>query len=249
MIKPNNMKTRIKVLVVAFIAMSGVYGFISVNKLDNSAINGAWKMQNGSVEQVLIFTDGYFMHTTFDKSKKQLISTRGGAYSFANNQLDASIEFNPQDKSEIGQSKKYSFVIDRDKLTSDVSGSKHTWSLIDNGKGAMVGVWRSSGRMQDGKVVLSPPRARKTFKILSGSRFQWAAINAETKEFFGTGGGSYTYTNGKYTETLDFFTKDSTRVGSSLTFDGKVEGDLWHHSGKSSQGANMYEIWKMEPKK
>lgn len=215
---------------------------------NNSIINGAYKLQNGPVEQVLIFNDGYFMHTTFDKSKKLLIQTRGGAYKYANNQIDATIEFSPKNKEEIGQTRKYSFAINKDRLASDINGKKEVWTVLDNGKGPMVGTWRSSGRMQDGKVVLSPPRARKTFKILSGSRYQWAAINAETKEFFGTGGGSYTFNDGKYTETLDFFTKDSTKVGNSLTFDGKVEGDLWHHSGLSSQGAKMYEIWKMEPK-
>ncbi len=215
---------------------------------DNSIINGAYRLQNGSVEQVLIFNEGYFMHTTFDKSKKLLIQTRGGAYKYANNQIDATIEFSPNNKEEIGQTKKYSFAISKDRLASDINGRKESWTVLDNGKGTMVGTWRSSGRMQDGKVVLSPPRARKTFKILSGSRYQWAAINAETKEFFGTGGGSYTYANGKYTETLDFFTKDSTKVGVSLTFEDKIEGDLWHHTGLSSQGAKMYEIWKMEAK-
>lgn len=233
----------------AILLLLGITSFSFRSLSDNSIINSAWKIQNGSVEQVLIFNNGYFMHTTFDKSKKLLIRTRGGAYNFAANRLDATIEFSPNQKEEIGQAKKYSFAINKDRLSSDINGKKQVWTMLDNGKGLMVGTWRSSGRMQDGKVVLSPPRARKTFKILSGTRFQWAAINAETKEFFGTGGGSYTFKDGKYTETLDFFTKDSTKVGKSITFDGKIEGDLWHHSGLSSQGAKMYEIWKMERKK
>src|SRR5690606_36719009 len=104
------------------------------------------------------------------------------------------------------------------------------------------------GRMQEGKIVLNPPRARKTLKVLTGTRFQWAAINAETKEFFGTGGGTYTFSNGKYTENIEYFSRDSSRVGASLAFDGKIEGDLWHHSGLSSAGAPIYEIWKREPK-
>lgn len=234
-------------LLIIFLT-AGVMSFAFRSLPDNSDINGAWKLQNGTVEQVLIFNNGYFMHTTFDKSKKQLISTRGGSYKYAGNKLQANIEFSPNAKDEIGQTKMYSFAINKNRLASNINGKKGVWTMLDNGKGAMVGTWRSSGRMQDGKVVLSPPRARKTFKILSGTRYQWAAINAETKEFFGTGGGSYTFDDGKYTETLDFFTKDSTKVGKSLTFDGKVEGDLWHHSGLSSQGAKMYEIWKMEPK-
>jgi hypothetical protein len=240
------LKTSYVALTVILLACVMSVSFTTLQ--NNSIINGAWKLQNGPVEQVLIFNDGYFMHTAFDKSKKQLIRTRGGAYKYSNSQLDATIEFSPNFKEEIGQTKKYSLSINKDRLASDINGKKEVWTMLDNGKGPMVGTWRSAGRMQDGKVVLNPPRARKTFKILSGSRFQWAAINAETKEFFGTGGGSYTYADGKYTETLDFFTKDSTRVGASLTFDGKVDGDLWHHSGLSSQGAKMYEIWKMEPK-
>ncbi len=234
--------------VVFILLIAGLMSFAFRPRPDNSAINGSWKLQQGSVEQVLIFNNGYFMHTTFDKSNKLLIQTRGGSYDYAGKELEVNIEFSPNNKDEIGQTKKYSFAINKDRLSSDINGRKVVWTMLDNGKGPMVGTWRSAGRMQDGKVVLSPPRARKTFKILSGTRFQWAAINAETKEFFGTGGGSYTFENGKYTETLDFFTKDSTKVGNSITFDGKVEGDLWHHSGLSSQGARMYEIWKMEPK-
>ena len=42
-------------------------------------------------------------------------------------------------------------------------------------------------------------------KILTGSRFQWIAYNTETKQFFGTGGGSYTAKNGVYTENIEFF--------------------------------------------
>jgi hypothetical protein len=31
-----------------------------------------------------------------------------------------------------------------------------------------------------------------------------------------------------------------------LTFDAKVEGDKWHHSGKSSKGDQVSEIWGKE---
>ena len=230
--------------------MAFLISFISSNQIDNRAINGAWKLQNGTVEQVLVFNDGYFMLAIFDKSKKQLIGTRGGAYNYSGKELNTTIEFNTQNKDQVGQKIKYTFDfnIKTNKLSSNIGGKRENWIFVDNGKGPLAGTWRSSGGMRDGKVVLNPPRARKTFKLLTGKRFQWAAINAETKEFFGTGGGSYTYSDGKYTENLDFFTKDSTKVGASLTFDWKVEGDLWHHSGLSSQGARMYEIWKLEPK-
>ena len=222
--------------------------FVFIDLPDNSEINGAWKFQKGSVEQVLIFSDGYFMHTTFDRINKKLIESRGGAYKFSGNELAATIEFHTQDKDQIGKQIAYNFKINNNKLRSDLSGKKATWDLLDNGEGSMAGTWRISGRLQDDKVVLIPPSARKTFKILTGTRFQWAAINAETKEFFGTGGGTYTFDNWKYNETIEFFSRDSSRIGVSLTFDGKRDGDLWHHSGMSSKGTPIYEIWKLEPK-
>jgi hypothetical protein len=74
------------------------------------------------------------------------------------------------------------------------------------------------------------------------------AINTETKEFFGTGGGTYTFINGKYTENIEFFSRDSTRVGASLTFDGSVSGYVWTHKGLSSRGDPIHEEWTREVK-
>ena len=85
--------------------------------------------------------------------------------------------------------------------------------------------------------------SRKTMKVLSGTRFQWAAFNVETKEFSGTGGGTYTTKNSKYTEDIVFFSRDDSRVGMSLEFDFKVEDDDWYHSGLSSRGDPISEVW------
>jgi hypothetical protein len=87
------------------------------------------------------------------------------------------------------------------------------------------------------------PGARRTMKILSGTRFQWIAYNTETKEFFGTGGGTYQTQNGKYTENIEFFSRDNSRVGSRLEFDFAVDGGNWNHKGLSSKGDPIDEIW------
>ena len=88
---------------------------------------------------------------------------------------------------------------------------------------------------------------RKTLKVLSDGRFQWIAFNTETKEFSGTGGGTYTAENGKYTENIDFFSRDSSRVGASLSFNFETKDGKWLHSGKSSTGKPIYEVWEREP--
>lgn len=97
--------------------------------------------------------------------------------------------------------------------------------------------------MSNGEISRRTPGVRKTMKILSGTRFQWIAYNTETKEFFGTGGGTYTTTNGKYVENIDFFSRDNSRVGASLQFDFVLEDGEWHHKGLSSKGDPIHEIW------
>jgi hypothetical protein len=126
-------------------------------------------------------------------------------------------------------------------LTRD--GKKELWKRIDEGKGGLSGNWRITSRDQNGQMVAMTPGARKTIKLLSDTRFQWAAINTETGEFFGTGGGKYTFKDGKYTEMIEFFSRDSSRVGMSLTFDATLTGNEWLHSGKSSKGDPVKEIW------
>jgi len=223
-------------------------GFVPVNKIADDSINGAWKTQQSTLEQVLMFSDGYFMHTTFDKVNKQFIQSRGGTYTFSGKDLIAKIEFHTLDKEQVGQSITYTFSVNKNKLSTDFSGKRTIWDLQDKGEGEMAGTWRMSGRKTDGQIVMSPPRARKTLKVLTGTKFQWAAINAETKEFFGTGGGSYTFVNGKYTENIEFFSRDNSRVGASLSFDGKLVDGNWHHSGFSSTGNPIYEVWSKELK-
>lgn len=220
--------------------------FTTKNVQNQENLNGAWHFQENTTEQTLLLSDGYFMHSIFDKVNKKFIQSRGGTYTFSGNKLIANIEFNTIDTNQIGNSFTYDFLINKNKLSSTIGGKKSDWDLLDQGKGDLAGTWRMSGRMQDGKIAEFPRRARKTLKLLTGTHFQWAAINAETKEFFGTGGGSYTFINGKYTENIEFFSRDNSRVGATLSFDGKLVDGKWHHSGLSSSGSPIYEIWSRE---
>jgi hypothetical protein len=57
------------------------------------------------------------------------------------------------------------------------------------------------------------------------------------------GGGTYTAKDGKYIENITFFSRDDSRVGASLDFNYEVIDGEWHHSGLSSKGDPIYEIW------
>ena len=80
-------------------------------------------------------------------------------------------------------------------------------------------------------------------KVLSGKYFQWIAYNVVTKQFFDTGCGTYTTENGKYTETIHFFTKTAASVGKVLAFDYSFVNGDWRHKGLKSTGGMMDECW------
>jgi hypothetical protein len=209
-------------------------------------LTGGWHLQHGSVEQVLVFQDGYFSHTTFDKVNKKFIDTYGGVYKTDGKSLKLVIEFDTRSKENVGQEMKFSHTVTGKQLQTDINGNAESWAILDEGKDKLAGVWRITGRMVDGKINQMQRGDRKTLKLMSGTRFQWMAINPATKEFFGTGGGTYTFTDGQYTEQIEFFSRDSSRVGAILVFDGSVKDDVWNHSGNSSKGEPLNELWTKE---
>lgn len=231
------------ILAIASIIMAAAF------TLPQNAINGAWSIQEGSNTRILVIHDGYLAHTTFDKAGKKFIETRGGVTNVAGNKLSLQYEFNSADKDVVGTSVEYTFNIDKGNLVLTQGSAKETWKRIDDNKGALAGVWYISGRLNNGQIA---PRAfgpRKTLKILSGTRFQWVQVNLESKEAGATGGGTYTFANGKYIETIEFFSRDSSRVGATLSFDDSVNGNVWTHKGQSSTGQAMHEEWTRHPVK
>ena len=81
--------------------------------------------------------------------------------------------------------------------------------------------------------------------ILSDGFFQWTAYNTETFEFFGCGGGRYEANEGDYYESIVYFSRDNTRSGQTLSFKyEQIEND-WHHTGFSSKGLPLHEIWTL----
>lgn len=212
----------------------------------SQAVPGTWEISNGDDRKVLMIRDNYFSISHFNVNTKQFFHSFGGTFQFDGQKATVLIEFDTKKTNNIGTKHVVPFVNTIDKLTFSLLDYGTAWKQTDKGDAALAGNWRISGRMEGGNMNSIPKRDRKTLKLLTGNRFQWMAINPVTKEFFGTGGGTYTFVDGKYTETIEFFSRDSTRVGASLQFDGRVEGDNWYHSGKSSKGDDLNEVWSRE---
>ncbi len=212
---------------------------------------GAWQSSittpdQGEMKAVMIMADGYLSTSVFDPDRKLFYGTTGGAYKIVGNTISQTVEFDTRDSTRVGQTIVLPFSLMDNKLL--LGAEKISWSRIDYGTpGALAGPWLITGRKRNGEISSRIPGARKTMKILSGTRFQWIAYNTDTGEFFGTGGGTYTTVNGKYIENIDFFSRDGSRVGAKLEFDYTLELEKgeWHHSGLSSKGSPIYEVWTL----
>jgi len=219
-----------------------VFGLLAMKNARETP-KGAWVRQEGNVTHTLVLIDDYYSLSSFDIPGKKFIHTEGGTCTIEAGLMTGTVEYHTSEKQKVGSAYKTEWSIKKGKLTLSIGGKTASWERTDDGSGPLAGNWRITGRDQGGKMIEIKPAARKTIKLLSGKRFQWAAINMSTGEFFGTGGGTYTFENGRYTEHIEFFSRDSSRVGVSLSFDGKVEGRNWHHSGKSSKGDQISEVW------
>jgi hypothetical protein len=155
------------------------------------------------------------------------------------------VEFDTDNYERVGT--EISFKVRITDSEMEIVGSDMKLKRIDKGTpGALQGAWLMSGRIRDGKTQMRDITGpRKTMKLLSGTRFQWIAYNTETKKFMGTGGGTYTTINGKYTENIEFFSRDDSKAGISLTFDYTLKDGTWNHKGFSSKGDAMHEIWSV----
>ncbi|PZV80927.1 hypothetical protein CLV31_11193 [Algoriphagus aquaeductus] len=220
---------------------------------NGQSLDGAWKLisQNGKAltdqEYIKIYQDDYFAFGVKNVSDNAFIGAGGGPFKFEDGKYSETLDFFTLNPLQVGTTTPFKIELKGNKLTLSANTNDgmlvETWEKISDSKDDLTRNWVITGRKQNDQISRSTPGARRTIKILSGGRFQWVAFNSETKEFSGTGGGTYTAKDGKYVETITFFSRDNSRVGASLSFDFKVIDGEWHHSGLSSQGQPIYEIW------
>ena len=234
---------KIKLFSSLLVIIISVVGFRAAQNADPQ-LQGAWQLRNGNEEQVILLADNYFTHTIYDRTNKKFIRTRGGSFAITGSTLNVQYEFDVTSSEQVGTTAVYQFSKKNKGLVLDINGKEENWQMVDDGGEGLSGLWKITARRQGTELQpIHQTGTRKTIKILTSTRFQWAAIDPGTKQFMGTGGGTYTFKDGKYTEHIEFFSRDSSRVGSSLSFDGKLEKGDWHHSGLSSKGDPIYEVW------
>ena len=200
------------------ISFSQVYNF-------NSLSNGK------NITHKIMLGENYFVETQYLTKTAEFILTRGGYYNKTEtNIIKVNLEFNSN------------FLKDSLKLFQ--IEKKDSWIKSFGKPIDLNGKWLMAGRITDeGEKRRDISKPRKTMKFLKDGNFQWIAFNTETFQFFGSGGGTYSAKNGIYTENIEFFSRNNNSVGKILPFNYSLKGVDWHHSGKSSKGDPIYEIW------
>ena len=178
----------------------------------------------------IIIDKNYFLMTSYKFNSNEFIKTIGGFYQKKEKRYIVDLEFNSN--------------FSNDSLSKVEINKKSNWKKISLKENDLQGKWLMVGRIRNGKEQRrNLDRPRKTMKFLINGYFQWIAFNTETFQFSGSGGGKYSTKNGIYSEKIEYFSRDNSRVGDKLKFDYKLKNEEWNHIGLSSKGDPMHELW------
>ena len=195
----------------------------------------------GLIAQVFHFSDGeqnhrifmddsYLIETGYQQKDGAFAFTRGGFYQKTEKAIEVTFEFN----SNYAQ----------DSLKR-LSYTGQDWRKVSNTDQALEGKWLMAGRVKpQGEQRRDLSRSRKTMKLLLDGYFQWTAFDSASMRFMGSGGGTYTAQGGNYIETLEYFSRDNSKVGKVLPFEFSLKENDWYHKGLNSKGQSMHEIWQ-----
>ena len=204
--------------------------------LSFSNLNGqVYEFDSETNTHRIIKDKNYIIETVFNSSTGEFEFTRGGFYS-GKKTLNVDFEFNSN--------------FTNDSIKKILYTNTKKWKKVSSSKQKLQGKWLMAGRVTNvGEKRRDLNRTRKTMKILIDGFFQWIAFDTSNFRFFGSGGGSYNteFENnpekGEYTEKIQFFSRDNSKVGLILPFEYDLRGEDWYHKGLNSKGGALHEIW------
>lgn len=113
----------------------------------------------------------------------------------------------------------------------------------------LVGTWKLVTAKYDGQEF-TLPEGHTTHKHVTPSHFMWATFDQDGKVTLSLG-GPFTVKGKKYEETPEYGVGDLLQAlkGKTQSFEWKVEGSKWYHTGKLSSGLTVEEVWERVEKK
>ena len=212
------------ILVLAFLIYPSL-NFSQVYNVDNEE----------DISRVILDNE-YIVISKFKSDSGNFISTLGGYYQLNEGVYEINLEFNSN--------------YEQDSIKSLSIAKTSKWKNISKENNTLNGKWVMSGRYNNGEFrTRNTALPRKTMKVLIDGFFQWIAFNTETFKFSGSGGGEYETIEGKYIEIIQYFSRDDSRVGAELDFNYEVKNNDWYHTGLSTKGKPINEVWSIRDNK
>ena len=197
---------------------------------------GVYIAEVDGVSHELKIGEDYLIHSSYSATPAKFIRTVGGFYSLADSILQVKLEFNSNHADDGLTTLSLSVVLKDNQLILPMDGDL-IFKKQETTQQALDGVWLFASRgPEEGQERRGEENPRKTLKYLQDSRFQWIAYHTDTMEFFGTGGGEFTSKDGKYVESIEYFSRDDSRVGAELDFKYEIKSGDWHPYRNEQQG-------------
>ena len=197
--------------------------------LPSSLLAQVFHFSDGGQNHRIIMDDTYLIETVYQQDNGTFSFTRGGFYQKSEKGIEVAFEFNSNYAQDSLKSLSYTAL---------------DWRKVSKTNQALEGKWLMAGRVKaEGEQRRDLARSRKTMKLLLDGHFQWTAFDTASMRFMGSGGGTYTAQDGNYVETLEYFSRDNSKVGKVLPFEFTLKEDDWYHKGLNSKGLPMHEIW------
>src|SRR5215470_14061727 len=108
----------------------------------------------------------------------------------------------------------------------------------------LVGTWKQV-KAKFGGNDAKLPEGNTQLKHITSTQFMYVDFDKDGK-VIDAFGGPYTLKGEKYEETLEYGVGDVFKIlkGKPQSFECKVEGNKWYHSGTLSNGLTIEEVWE-----
>ena len=114
----------------------------------------------------------------------------------------------------------------------------------------LVGTWTLVSAKYNGQDFIYP-EGYKIIKLVTPTHFATLTASEKDGSVGRAAGGIYTLVGETYTETPEYSTSENFEAmrGKPQSFNCKVEGKTWTHSGKLTNGMSIEEVYERTPAK
>jgi hypothetical protein len=109
-----------------------------------------------------------------------------------------------------------------------------------------LGTWQPvSFKYGEASKWSDAPEDQRRIKLITDTHFTWVAYEVASGKAQSMAGGTYTLSEGAYTESIVYAGEGMTDYfGKKQSFTIRVEGDKLHQSGQLSDGTKIEEVWQ-----